>query len=171
MESPVGQKGAVKRAVAFLGEPVDGATQVESAGGVTSTIVTGAALGGGAGLARLLGRRLDKAQSAKDQRESEAGTQLLAVPRHALLAVTATYVHFLPASDIGRIPKDAVPTSVPLSEVARVDVEERKITTSFRLTLTSGAVLAGETKRIGANRHNLEVLRLLQDRAAARPQL
>ncbi len=59
MPSAVGQKGAVKRSAAFLGEAVHGATQMESQGGVTKSMTSMS--GAGLGLAgRLLGAGAQK---------------------------------------------------------------------------------------------------------------
>jgi hypothetical protein len=169
MSDTVGQKGSIKRASEFLGEPVDGATQIESQGGVvksmTGVSVAGVGLGPAGFLAGfLLGLGAQKAYDARQGKAASEPGEPIPVPRHAVLAVSRTAVHVIPASDTGRMKKGSSTLSIPLAEVATVIIDERKVVTAFKILLTSGQFFTGETKRLGANKHNIEVLRLLEAR-------
>lgn len=159
----VGPKGSVKRASGFLQVPVHGATQIESAGGVTKSMLDFRKAGLGP-VAMLVGLGSQKAfDAARAQGDAEPG-QPIGVPRHAVLAVTSDSLHIIAASDAGRIKKGAPTITIPLAAISAVLIEERKVATGFRVELTQGQYVVAETKRIGANRHNIDVLRLLQSR-------
>lgn len=161
MSESVGQKGSVKRASELLGVPVAGATQIENAGGVTRSMFD--LRKAGLGLAgRVVGLGAQKVVDARQSSGDAASSDPIPVPRHAVLAVTSDAVHIIPASDAGRMKKGTQPLTIPLSEIADVTLDERNVATGFVIGLRSGKSLSAETKRIGANRHNIEVLRLLQ---------
>ncbi len=166
MTGSVGPKGSVKRASEFLGEPVDGATQIESQGGVLKSMTDprGLLFGLAGRLLRLPGQAYDPGKALEETPPGEP----LPVPRHAVLAVTPTALHVIPASDTGRMKKGASALSLPLADVVSVSIEEKKVVTDFTISLAGGQVVTAETKRVGANKHNIDVLRLLKSRAEQR---
>lgn len=162
MSDAIGQRGSIKRAGEYLGEAVDGAIQIETRGGLLKTT----ARAGGLGLVgKLAVQGGMAARDAHRKRQQDApSAEPMQIPRWAVLAVTSSTLHIVTASDTGRMKRDAASIAIPFLEIADVVIDEKRVITNFEVQIRSGQVLQAETKRLGVNRHNTEVLRLLQAR-------
>ena len=113
-------------------------------------------IGAGA-LGRLVGKAGKKVESGAD------AVPLYALPQYALLAIAAESIFIIPATDAAGIKKKLPHHEIPLSDITSVVVDERRATTGFEISLCSGQLLKGETKRLAANRYNTSVLRRLKE--------
>lgn len=138
-----------------LGTEIDSACAVARPGSTAAGAVT-AGVGGAVGAA---------AATAASQRA--AGKEDIKIASNAWLGLGAESFVFVKGDIwLGRPKGDPIAT-VPYADVAAVELKEGKITTRADVALHDGRAFAFESKRIGANKPNVEVLEELQRRCAA----
>ena len=139
------------RMAKHVGEPIEGAAPITAPGGAAMQI--GGGVGGlaGAAVAGVAGSR----GAASD----------IPVGRFAWLGVGPQQLVITKASLMGKPTGDPL-ARIPFADVTQMSLTEGKITMRVDLDLRDGRHVAFETKRLGPNKPNVEVLELLQSRCS-----
>jgi len=136
-----------------LGTQVDAACGIAKPG-ATITGALSAGVGGAVGAA---------AAAATTNRSDPAGADI-AVSKNSILALEPDCFDLVGIDLLLGRPKGEPYARVPYADVAARTLTQGKITTRVDVTLTDGHAFAFESKRLGANKPNAEVLALLRDR-------
>jgi hypothetical protein len=103
------------------------------------------------------------AAAAATNRSGPAGGPI-AVTKNSILALEPDSFALVGIDLLLGRPKGEPYAKVPYTDVAALALSEGKITTRVDVTLNDGQAFAFESKRLGANKPNTEVLALLRDR-------
>jgi hypothetical protein len=137
-----------------LGTQVDGACGIAKPGSTMTGALT-VGVGGAVGAA---------AAAAAGSRGGPAPAGDIAVTRNSILALEPDCFDLVGIDALLGRPKGEPYAKVPYADVAEVALSEGKITTRVDVALTDGRTFAFESKRLGANKPNREVLELLRQR-------
>jgi hypothetical protein len=137
-----------------LGTQVDGACGIAKPGS-TMTGALSAGVGGAVGAA---------AAAAASSRGGSAPAGDVAVKGNSILALEPDCFDLVGIDLLLGRPKGEPYAKIPYADVATLTLTDGKITTRVDVALTDGRAFAFESKRLGANKSNTEVLALLRDR-------
>jgi hypothetical protein len=137
-----------------LGTQVDGACGIAKPGSTMNGALT-VGVGGAVGAA---------ASVAVASRKGSAPDGDIAVKRNSILAVEPDCFDLVGIDNLLGRPKGEPFARVPYADVAALTLTEGKITTRVDVALTDGRAFAFESKRLGQNKPNREVLELLRQR-------
>jgi hypothetical protein len=139
-----------------LGTQVDAACGIAKPGS-TMTGALSAGVGGAVGAA---------AAAAAGKRGGPAPAGEVAVKGNSILALEPECFDLVGIDALMGKPKGPPYAQIPYAEVAELALNEGKITTRVDVALNDGRTFSFESKRLGANKPNTEVLALLRDRCA-----
>lgn len=141
---------------------MEGACFFQPAGEVVSTMLKH----------QLYGPLLSKGATALQDRRAGAEPSegaALPLPRTFLLAATRDALHVLATNGSMKVDAKAGSVSYDWTGMAGATYDERKLTLRLRIDLVDGRWLEADTKRIGANRKNIDVCKLIEVRAGQAP--
>jgi hypothetical protein len=140
-----------------LGTPVDAACGVAKPGSTMAGAMT-IGVGGAVGAV---------AATAASSRAGGAVGSDIAITKNCILALEPESFDFVGIDLLLGRPKGEPFAHVAYADVAEVTLTKAKITMRVDVALNDGRAFSFESKRMGQNKPNLEVLELLQQRCAS----